>query len=61
MATSRIPMLPARSAHGWVSTKLKNLRAFWDARGQTPGCAGCRTAAGNTPPSAWPNYHHSKG
>eukprot|EP00972_Heterocapsa_arctica_P021274 3131501-Heterocapsa_arctica.AAC.1 len=54
-------MLPARSARGWVNTKLKNLRAFWDACGQTPGRAGCRTAAGNTPPSAWPNYHHSKG
>eukprot|EP00972_Heterocapsa_arctica_P073453 10848263-Heterocapsa_arctica.AAC.1 len=34
---ARNPTLPARSALGWVSTKLNNLRAFWDACGQTPG------------------------
>eukprot|EP00972_Heterocapsa_arctica_P064012 9444875-Heterocapsa_arctica.AAC.1 len=56
-----MPMPPARLAHGWVSTTLKNLQNFWGDCGITPGCAGCRTAAGLTPPTAWPNYHHSKG
>eukprot|EP00972_Heterocapsa_arctica_P088650 13071983-Heterocapsa_arctica.AAC.1 len=56
-----MPVLPARSARGWVSVRLKNLQNFWADRGITPGRAGCRTAASLTPPSAWPNYHHSTG
>ena len=56
---ARLAMPAQRSARGWASVKGKALQAFWAARGQTPGYAGCQTAGGVTPPGRWPNYHHS--